>query len=411
MVPRRRQNPHGFPFSMRVREPTGSYDTLSRGAGSFLLPLTFTFLPAACLPADGSSSKRFDERVATGHESVHVRPSGQIRRLYDPKRRGMVLVRGGEVIQEGPFGEPSARPASPEERIDLTPGNIEYAYDPCGRRMSAKDNGRVKIYIYDESTPCSNRVLYDYYTDGKGPTTRHIWGPDGRRLASVVNGKHIYYYHYDANGNVVALSDEKGKVRYLASSDPFGNVNTPGNRSSEGYVGAYGVQQDRTGLDYMGQRYYDPETGRFLSRDPLQTPGIVTGNHPYVYARNNPVTFIDPLGLWYVDLNGTLMVGGGSVITGGILFGTGGVYCYGGGGVGTPGASLTFSLQNPTPGLNVGVQGGYFGAAGQVGLDPTGAPFAELGIGTPGGSFTTYYLKNVYSCGDDKPDTPHCPSK
>ena len=51
-----------------------------------------------------------------------------------------------------------------------------------------------------------------------------------------------------------------------------------------------------TGLQYLRNRYYDMETGRFISRDPLSAmPGWV--EHPYMYASANPVNFVDPGGL------------------------------------------------------------------------------------------------------------------
>ncbi|MBC7252109.1 MAG: RHS repeat-associated core domain-containing protein [Anaerolineae bacterium] len=49
---------------------------------------------------------------------------------------------------------------------------------------------------------------------------------------------------------------------------------------------------------YLRARYYDPTTGRFLTRDPF--PGLITNPqtlNPYVYVANNPVNLIDPSGL------------------------------------------------------------------------------------------------------------------
>jgi uncharacterized protein RhaS with RHS repeats len=46
-------------------------------------------------------------------------------------------------------------------------------------------------------------------------------------------------------------------------------------------------------LDYFGGRYYDPETGRWLTPDPL---GFVDGLNPYLYVGNNPINLIDPFG-------------------------------------------------------------------------------------------------------------------
>jgi uncharacterized protein RhaS with RHS repeats len=45
---------------------------------------------------------------------------------------------------------------------------------------------------------------------------------------------------------------------------------------------------------YFGLRWYDPDTGRWLSRDPIEEAG---GLNLYAYAGNNPVNFIDPIGL------------------------------------------------------------------------------------------------------------------
>ena len=58
-----------------------------------------------------------------------------------------------------------------------------------------------------------------------------------------------------------------------------------------------GETQDLTGLLYLRARYYDPTTGRFLTRDPV--PGVATlpqTLNPYAYALNNPVLYVDPSG-------------------------------------------------------------------------------------------------------------------
>lgn len=58
------------------------------------------------------------------------------------------------------------------------------------------------------------------------------------------------------------------------------------------------MQRDATGLYYFGARYYDPELGRFLTRDPLigffKSPQTL---NRYTYCLNNPLKFIDPAGL------------------------------------------------------------------------------------------------------------------
>jgi len=56
-----------------------------------------------------------------------------------------------------------------------------------------------------------------------------------------------------------------------------------------------GVVRLRMTESYYGQRYYNPSTGRWLSRDPL---GELGGINLYGYVGNNPVSFVDPYGLF-----------------------------------------------------------------------------------------------------------------
>ena len=46
-------------------------------------------------------------------------------------------------------------------------------------------------------------------------------------------------------------------------------------------------------------RWYDPNSGRFISEDPI---GFGDGPNPYRYAGNNPILFVDPSGLEKFDL-------------------------------------------------------------------------------------------------------------
>lgn len=55
-----------------------------------------------------------------------------------------------------------------------------------------------------------------------------------------------------------------------------------------------GQQEDEeTGLHYNRHRYYDPGSGRFVSKDPI---GLAGGINVYQYVPN-PIVWIDPLGL------------------------------------------------------------------------------------------------------------------
>jgi RHS repeat-associated protein len=62
-----------------------------------------------------------------------------------------------------------------------------------------------------------------------------------------------------------------------------------------GYTGFY--QERAVGLDLTWYRAYDTEKGRWLSRDPLENNKDI---NLYEYVRDNPLRWIDPLGLWEV---------------------------------------------------------------------------------------------------------------
>ena len=123
-----------------------------------------------------------------------------------------------------------------------------------------------------------------------------------------------YYYFYDAVGNVVGVWDQRDGAYQSWAMDAFGNplsgveflaMDQPGPK--EHLTGK--MYDTVTGLYYFHLRWVDPEVGRFISRDPLQSqtfmgkpmaalfvyfPQINTTS--YTFVNGNPVLLVDPSG-------------------------------------------------------------------------------------------------------------------
>jgi RHS repeat-associated protein len=131
-------------------------------------------------------------------------------------------------------------------------------------------------------------------------TTDFTRSPDGSDLSETVNNTH-YYYAFDGLGSVVGLFDGSGNVvsNYVAHYEPYGKLITA---TPSGYpampIRFAGYWYDsQTRLYKVGARYYDPTTGRWTQRDPIDNPYELHGWNRYIYAGDDPINEIDPSGL------------------------------------------------------------------------------------------------------------------
>lgn len=113
--------------------------------------------------------------------------------------------------------------------------------------------------------------------------------------ALPVNAGKLYYIHNDHLGTPKKLTDQNGTVIWSASHDPFGKGTVDASSTIEFNLRFPGQYYDaETNLHYNYYRTYDPETGRYLTSDPI---GLRGGLNIYRYAGENPVNLVDPLGL------------------------------------------------------------------------------------------------------------------
>jgi|GEM_PF-2938751 len=173
-------------------------------------------------------------------------------------------------------------------------------------------------------------------------------------------------FFFDHLGTPVAVSDLSGQVVWTHRFSPFGKT-IELNEDADGdgvkltlnlrFPGQY--YDAESGLHYNWHRYYDPETGRYISSDrlfilPTALPAhIVNMLIPqYHYTGNNPLTRWDQFGLYYADYNITFYG-----FTFGVMLSDDEAYPYLGFAIPTnPTGSLTLSPNDPTLGWNWGFQ-------------------------------------------------------
>jgi RHS repeat-associated protein len=104
-----------------------------------------------------------------------------------------------------------------------------------------------------------------------------------------------YYYLHDHLGTPQQLVKADGTAVWKAAYLPYGQAQVQLGTVTNNlrFPGQY--FDPETGLHYNWHRFYDPETGRYLSADPI---GLDGGMNLYNYTSNNPMNAIDPKGLF-----------------------------------------------------------------------------------------------------------------
>ncbi|WPN62906.1 RHS repeat protein [Pseudomonas sp. P9_32] len=181
--------------------------------------------------------------------------------------------------------------------IGVTTANgreTSYRYDAFGRRISKTVDGLTTEFFWQgdqvvaENSPRHHRS--------------YVYEPGTFRPLAMLDGEGPekatpFYYHLDHLGTPQELTSYSGQIVWSARYNGYGQLTElthGGGEQLEQPLRFQGQYFDpESGLHYNRHRYYNPETGRYLTPDPSKLVGGLNG---YRYTLN-PTGWVDPLGL------------------------------------------------------------------------------------------------------------------
>jgi RHS repeat-associated protein len=156
--------------------------------------------------------------------------------------------------------------------ITATGHRSEFGYDGLGRRVEI-----IEKDIAEERDATGGIVQKRFYSQGFVDT-------DGT----------ILFYTRDHLGSIRELTDSAQAVRARYDYDPYGRMTKVQGDKDSLFGYAMYFWHGQSGLNLTKFRAYDPNLGRWISEDPY---GELGGINLYGYVLNNPISYIDPLGL------------------------------------------------------------------------------------------------------------------
>jgi RHS repeat-associated protein len=279
-----------------------TYDTLDRltGATGTGLNETWTY---------DANGNRLTQGGATASTFTISPASNQIRGISGTLSRTYAYAASGQTISSGGL---TFTYANSGRLSSISNGNASTSFltNALGQRI-LKSGTSVTVFVYDES----DHLLGEY--DGAGNLIEEtIWMGDIPVAVLQPNGGgvSVYYVHTDHLNTPRRITRPADNVIvWRWDSEPFGSAVANQDPDGDGILFVYNPRfpgqyfDTETALSYNYARDYDPGTGRYIQSDPI---GLRGGINTYTYADGNPVSRVDPLGLWSLTLGGYAGPGG-----------------------------------------------------------------------------------------------------
>ena len=125
---------------------------------------------------------------------------------------------------------------------------------------------------------------------------RYTHGPGIDEPLVLEQNNQSFFYHADGLGSIAEITDSNGAIAQRYTYSSFGKIES---QLDPNFIQPYTFTarefDPETGLYFFRARTYDPSSGRFMHNDPI---GFGGGINFYSFVGNNPVIYVDPLGLF-----------------------------------------------------------------------------------------------------------------
>lgn len=273
------------------------------GAHSYTYDKTYQ-LTQVSTPDGGSTAYQFDaqgNRTTTVNGGTTQYTSNNMNQYTDVGGTPFAYDANGNLLSDGT----NTYAYDYENRLVqvVTPsGTVEYSYDAWGRKLSRSDGSSTVRYVYD-----GDRVIME--RNGSGAVlAKYVYGVGLDEALRMDRGAGTHYFLHDALGSVVNATDGSGAKVESYGYDVYGRATIKNKSGATIEKSAIGNPYLFTGRDFdedsglysLRARWYDPVTGRFISPDPI---GLEGGDvNLYRYVLNNPASYSDPYGEWFIPV-------------------------------------------------------------------------------------------------------------
>ncbi|WP_321778399.1 RHS repeat-associated core domain-containing protein, partial [Sulfurimonas sp.] len=201
------------------------------------------------------------------------------------------LIRGNGRVDDISTISPDSQITVYEDAQQEKETKIIYYQNALNQRVAKEVNNEiVEKYLWANLT-----TLLAIYNKDNNLTQRFNY-TNNRMPTSMTMNNQTYYLHYDQVGTLKLITDKNHNIIKEITYDTFGNILQDTNKEFKILFGFAGGLHDRdTNLVHFGYREYDPQTGKWTAKDPIDFEG--GDANLYGYVLGDPVGFVDPEGL------------------------------------------------------------------------------------------------------------------